>query len=46
MNGETKASKQKGYVSHEMMRPGMTKSDLDDVIAAFHKVYENRSEII
>jgi dTDP-4-amino-4,6-dideoxygalactose transaminase len=37
---------EKGYVSHEMMRPGMTKSDLDDVIAAFHKVYENRSEII
>lgn len=36
---------EKAYVSHEMMRPGMTKSDLDDVIAAFHKVYENRGEI-
>ena len=30
---------------HEMMRPGMTKSDLDDVILAFHKVYEKRGEI-
>ena len=33
------------YLSHEMMRPGMSKEDLDDVIAAFHKVYENRNEL-
>ena len=36
---------EKAYVSHEMMRGGMTKKDLDDVIAAFHKVYENRREL-
>ncbi|MFA6279079.1 MAG: DegT/DnrJ/EryC1/StrS family aminotransferase [Candidatus Paceibacterota bacterium] len=33
------------YVSHEMMRPGMQKSDLDEVIEAFHKVYAHRTEI-
>ena len=33
------------YLSHEMMRPGMGKSDLDDVIEVFHKVYENRKEL-
>jgi dTDP-4-amino-4,6-dideoxygalactose transaminase len=26
-------------ITHEMMRPGMSKSDLDDVAAAFHKVW-------
>ena len=31
---------------HEMMRPGMTVTDLDDVIAAFRKVYQYRSELI
>ncbi len=30
---------------HEMMRPGMSKSDLDDVVAAFQKVYEYRDEL-
>lgn len=34
------------FVSHEMMRPGMSRADLDDVIAAFHKVYENRAELL
>ncbi len=33
------------FVSHEMMRPGMSKKDLDDVIEAFHKVYEYRNEL-
>jgi len=33
------------YISHEMMRPGMTEKDLDEVIEAFHKVYEHRSEL-
>ena len=36
---------EKEYVSHEMMRPGMSQSDLDEVIEAFHKVYANRTEI-
>lgn len=31
--------------THEYMRPGMTKEDLDDVIMAFHKVWEHRHEI-
>lgn len=31
---------------HEMMRPGMSAGDLDDVIAAFHKVYEHRNELV
>ena len=31
--------------SMEYNRPGMTKEDLDDVIAAFHKVYGQRAEI-
>lgn len=32
-------------ISHEYMRPGMTKEDLDDVICAFNKVWENIGEI-
>ena len=28
-------------ITHEMMRPGMNKADLDDVANAFHKVWEN-----
>jgi len=31
--------------SHEYMRPGMNKTDLDDVVNAFHKVAENISEL-
>lgn len=30
---------------HELMRPGMSKEDMDDVISAFYKVWEKRSEI-
>ena len=33
-------------ITHELMRPPMTKDDLDDVVEAFWKVWENRSEII
>jgi len=33
------------FVAHEMMRPGMSRQDLDDVLEAFHRVYEHRSEI-
>ncbi len=32
-------------VAHEYMRPGMLKKDLDDVITAFYKVWENRYEL-
>jgi perosamine synthetase len=32
-------------ITHELMRPGMTRQDLDDVIAAFYKVAENLSEL-
>lgn len=31
--------------THEYMRPGMTKQDMDDVIAAFNKVAENIHEL-
>jgi dTDP-4-amino-4,6-dideoxygalactose transaminase len=33
------------FFSHDMMRPGMTTKDLDDVIEAFHKVYKYRNEL-
>ncbi len=33
-------------VTHEFMRPGMSKADMDDVIGAFQKVWENRSELL
>ena len=32
-------------VTHELMRPPMSRRDLDDVIEAFVKVWENRSEL-
>jgi len=35
----------KRMITHEMMRPPMTRQDLDDVADAFLKVYENRSEL-
>jgi len=31
-------------ITHELMRPGMSKEDLDDVVKAFEKVWENREE--
>ncbi len=33
-------------VTHEFMRPGMTRQDMDDVIAAFEKVWKYRNELI
>jgi dTDP-4-amino-4,6-dideoxygalactose transaminase len=33
-------------VTHEFMRPGMSRSDMDDVIHAFEKVWENRDELL
>lgn len=35
----------KTLFSHELMRPFMTKKDLDDVVAAFEKVYECLDEL-
>lgn len=36
----------KHMITNDMMRPGMGQKDLDDVIAAFHKVYEHRAELM
>lgn len=33
---------EKEFFSHELMRPGMGREDLNDVISAFEKVWENR----
>jgi hypothetical protein len=33
-------------INHELMRPFMTQADLDDVVNAFGKVWENRSELL
>ena len=32
-------------ITHELIRPPMTKEDLDDVVTAFKKVWENRDEL-
>lgn len=32
-------------ITHDLMRPGMTKKDLNDVYSAFKKVYENTDEL-
>ena len=32
-------------IFHELMRPYMTKEDLDDVVEAFHKVADNLDEL-
>jgi len=37
---------EKELFTHEFMRPPATKEDLDDVVLAFKKVYENKSELI
>ncbi len=36
---------EKRIITHDNMRPGMTRKDLDDVVEAFHKVYKYRSEL-
>jgi dTDP-4-amino-4,6-dideoxygalactose transaminase len=33
-------------ITHELMRPPMTHADLDDVVGAFMKVWENRGELL
>jgi dTDP-4-amino-4,6-dideoxygalactose transaminase len=33
-------------ITHEFMRPGMTEADMDDVVRAFEKVWENREELL
>ena len=37
---------EKELVTSDLMRPGMAKKDLDDVIEAFHKVYRYRRELV
>jgi len=32
-------------ITHELMRPGMQRADLDDVAAAFHKVWDNLDQL-
>lgn len=32
-------------IFHQLMRPSMSRADLDDVCAAFHKVFENLGEL-
>lgn len=34
-----------GIITHEFMLPSMGKEDMDDVLAAFEKVWENRDEL-
>jgi dTDP-4-amino-4,6-dideoxygalactose transaminase len=36
----------KTLIRHEYMRPGMSEADLDNVAEAFHKVWENRGELM
>jgi perosamine synthetase len=36
---------EKEFFCHELMRPGMTRDDLDNVIKAFWKVWENRDQL-
>jgi len=33
-------------IIHEFIRPGMNKTDMDDVVRAFFKVWENREELL
>ena len=33
-------------VTHEFMRPGMSKGDMDDVVSAFEKIWKNKEELI
>ncbi|AFV96449.1 MULTISPECIES: DegT/DnrJ/EryC1/StrS family aminotransferase [unclassified Sulfuricurvum] len=33
-------------VTHEFMRPGMSVADMDDVVRAFAKVWDNRAELL
>jgi len=36
----------KEVITHELMRPGMLKKDLDDVITSFKKVWVNREKLL
>jgi len=36
---------EKELFSHELIKPSMTKKDIDDVIEAFHKVWQYRDEL-
>jgi dTDP-4-amino-4,6-dideoxygalactose transaminase len=41
----TERMHEKELFLHEMMRPGMTTADLDDVVKAFEKVWKNRQSL-
>ncbi len=36
---------EKEFFCHELMRPGMSRRDLDDVVSAFFKVWKNRKQL-
>jgi dTDP-4-amino-4,6-dideoxygalactose transaminase len=38
----TERMHEKELITHELMRPSLSQSDLDDVVKAFYKVWENR----
>ncbi|MEL0106297.1 MAG: DegT/DnrJ/EryC1/StrS family aminotransferase [Rhodospirillales bacterium] len=42
---EAEAAHNTTLISHELMRPPMTETDLDDVANAFHKVFENLDDL-
>jgi len=42
----TETMHEKQLVLHELMRPGMSKNDLDDVVQAFEKVWLARKELL
>ncbi len=41
----TERMHEKEFFSHELMRPGMAKEDLDDLVTAFYKVWEYKSQL-
>ena len=41
----TESLYERSLITHEMMRPGCSRSDLDDVVRAFEKVIEHRGEL-
>ncbi len=41
----TEAAHFSRVITHELMRPGMQQADLDDVAAAFHKVWANLDQL-
>ncbi|MEK7084431.1 MAG: DegT/DnrJ/EryC1/StrS family aminotransferase, partial [Patescibacteria group bacterium] len=42
----TERMHERELIIHELVRPPLSQSDLDDAAAAFRKIYENRSELV